>query len=127
MPGRESAAFYKAFRERFARPQEDYAHLRMQLMVEALVQAVEAAGSSEATAVARQLEKARVRMAGQGGFMRADDHQFQQPLVVGLMQRQGAAGVPFDAEGSGYGFQVLRGLTAEQARLPHSCRMVRPD
>ena len=126
VPGRESAAFYQAFRERFAKPQEDYAHLRMQLMVEALVQAVEAAGSSEATAVARQLEKARVRMAGQGGFMRADDHQFQQPLVVGLMQRQGAAGVPFDAEGSGYGFQVIRSLKPEQARLPHSCTMRRP-
>lgn len=126
VPGRESAAFYKAFRERFPKPQEDYAHLRMQLMVEALAQAIEAAGSSEALAVARQLEKARVAMAGQGGFMRADDHQFQQPLVVGLMQRQGEAGVPFDAEGSGYGFQVVRTLKPEQARLPHSCSMRRP-
>ena len=126
VPGRESAAFYKAFRERFPKPQEDYAHLRMQLMVEALVQAIEAAGSSEALAVARQLEKARVAMAGQGGFMRADDHQFQQPLVVGLMQRQGSPGVPFDAEGSGYGFQVVRTLKPEQARLPHSCNMRRP-
>ena len=39
VPGKESAAFYKAFRERFAKPQEDYVHLRMQLMLEALAQA----------------------------------------------------------------------------------------
>src|SRR5574343_643191 len=127
VPGKESAAFYKAFRERFAKPQEDYVHLRMQLMIEALAQAIDKAASSEPLAVARQLEKARVSMAGQGGFMRPEDHQFQQPLVVGLMQRQGEPGVPFDVEGSGYGFRVIQTLKPEQARLPHTCRMVRPD
>jgi len=99
----------------------------MQLMVEALAQAIDKAGTSEPLAVARQLEKAKVSMAGQGGFMRADDHQFQQPLVVGLMQRQGEPGVPFDVEGSGYGFKVIKTLKPEQARLPHTCKMVRPD
>ena len=127
VPGQESAAFYKAFRERFPKPQEDYVHLRMQLMIEALAQAIEKAGGSEPLAVARQLEHARVSMAGQGGAMRAEDHQFQQPLVVGLMERQGQPGVPFDVEGSGYGFRVIRTLKPEQARLPHSCRMVRPE
>ena len=125
--GKESTAFYKAFRERFAKPQEDYVHLRMQLMIEALAQAIERGGSAEPLALARQLERARVSMAGQSGFMRAEDHQFQQPLVVGLMQRQGEHGVPFDVEGSGYGFRVIRTLTPEQARLPHTCKMVRPD
>ncbi len=127
VPGKESAAFYKAFRERFPKPQEDYVHLRMQLMIEALAQAIDKAGSAEPLAVARQLEKARVGMAGQLGYMRAEDHQFQQPLVVGLMQRQGEPGVPFDVEGSGYGFRVIQTLKPEQARLPHTCRMVRPD
>ena len=126
VPGKESAAFYKAYRERFAKPSEDYVHLRMQLMVEALAQAIEKAGSSEPLAVAMQLEKAKVSMAGQGGFMRSDDHQFQLPLVVGLMQRQGEPGVPFDVEGSGYGFKVIQTLKPEQARLPHSCKMARP-
>ncbi len=126
VPGKESQAFYKAFRERFAKPQEDYVHLRMQLMVEALAQAIDKAGSTEPVAVALQLEKTKVSMAGQGGFMRAEDHQFQQPLVVGLMQRQGDPGVPFDVEGSGYGFKVIQTLKPEQARLPHTCKMVRP-
>lgn len=46
--------------------------------------------------------------------MRADDHQFQQPLAVGLMERQGAPGVPFDVEGSGYGFRVVRRIDAQR-------------
>jgi branched-chain amino acid transport system substrate-binding protein len=59
--------------------------------------------------------------------MRADDHQFQQGLVVGVMERQGASGVPFDVEGSGYGFKVVRQIKAEQARMPSTCQMQRPS
>jgi branched-chain amino acid transport system substrate-binding protein len=42
------------------------------------------------------------------------------------MARQGTPGVPFDVEGSGYGFKVVRQITAEQARLAHTCKMLRP-
>ncbi|MGL6202950.1 MAG: branched-chain amino acid ABC transporter substrate-binding protein [Giesbergeria sp.] len=125
VPGAQSEAFYQAFRERFPKPQDDYVHMRMQLMVEALAQSIEAAGSVEATAVARQMEKARVQLAGRSGSMRAADHQFQQPLVVGVMDKQGAAGVRFDVEGSGYGFRVVRDLPADKAQQPHSCQMQR--
>jgi branched-chain amino acid transport system substrate-binding protein len=126
VPGEASAQFYKSFRQRFPKPSEDYVHLRMQLMIEALAQAVEKAGGTDPVAVALQLEKARVGIAGQAGSMRAQDHQFQQPLVVGVMARQGTPGVPFDVEGSGYGFKVVRQIKAEQARLPSTCQMVRP-
>ena len=127
VPGKASAAFYQTFRQRFNKPSEDYVHVRMQLMIEALAQAIEKAGNTDPVRVALALEKARVSMAGQTGFMRAEDHQFQQPLVVGVMQRQGAPGVPFDVEGSGYGFKVIRQITAEKARLPSTCKMVRPS
>jgi branched-chain amino acid transport system substrate-binding protein len=126
VPGEASAQFYKSFRQRFPKPSEDYVHVRMQLMIEALAQAVEKAGGTDPVAVALQLEKARVGIAGQIGSMRAQDHQFQQPLVVGVMARQGTPGVPFDVEGSGYGFKVVRQIKAEQARLPSTCQMVRP-
>jgi branched-chain amino acid transport system substrate-binding protein len=125
VPGAQSEAFYQAFRERFPKPQDDYVHMRMQLMVEALAQSIEAAGSVETTAVARQMEKARVQLAGRSGSMRAADHQFQQPLVVGVMDKQGAPGVRFDVEGSGYGFRVVRDLPADKAQQPHSCQMQR--
>ena len=126
VPTPASEAFYRQFRQRFPDPADDYVHLRMQLMVEALAQAIERAGRVEAGAIAAQLERADVTLAGQRGRMRADDHQFQQPLAVGVMDRQGQPGVPFDVEGSGYGFRVVRQIPAEQAALPHSCRLQRP-
>jgi branched-chain amino acid transport system substrate-binding protein len=126
VPGAASAQFYQSFRQRFPKPSEDYVHVRMQLMIEALAQAVERAGGTDPVAMALQLEKARVTLAGQTGTMRAEDHQFQQPLVVGVMARQGTPGVPFDVEGSGYGFKVVRQIKAEQARMPSTCKMVRP-
>jgi len=76
-------------------------------------------------AVARQLARARVTLAGQSGAMRAADHQFQQPLVVGMMERQGTPGVPFDVEGSGYGFKVVKTLSAQAAEQGSSCKMQR--
>ena len=121
----QSEAFYQSFRERFPKPQDDYVHMRMQLMVEALAQSIERAGSVDATAIARQMESASVQMAGRSGSMRAADHQFQQPLVVGVMEKQGTPGVKFDVEGSGYGFRVLRDIPAAKAQQPHSCTMQR--
>jgi branched-chain amino acid transport system substrate-binding protein len=123
----QSEAFYRSFRTRFPNPADDYVHMRMQLMVEALVQAMERAGSVDTVALARALEQAQVTLAGQGGRMRADDHQFQQALVVGLMDRQGTPGVKFDVEGSGYGFRVVKTVAASRAEMPARCRMNRPE
>ena len=122
----QSAAFYQSFRERFPRPADDYVHMRMQLMVEALAQSIEKAGATTPVAVANELERVKVTLAGQTGAMRASDHQFQQTLVVGVMDRQGAPGVKFDVEGSGYGFRVIKTLSAANAQLPTSCKMQRP-
>jgi branched-chain amino acid transport system substrate-binding protein len=122
----QSDAFYQSFRQRYPRPADDYVHMRMQLMVEALAQAIEKAGSLNLVAVARALEKTSVSLQGQGGAMRASDHQFQQQLVVGVMDRQGAPGVKFDVEGSGYGFRVIKTITPAKAELPTSCKMARP-
>jgi len=127
VPHAHSEAFYQSFRARYPKPADDYVHMRMQLMVESLVQAVEKAGASNLIAVAAQLERASVSLAAQAGTMRASDHQFQQPLVVGVMDRQGAPGVKFDVEGSGYGFRVIKQIGAAQAEQPTTCRMVRPS
>nr|WP_082955506.1 branched-chain amino acid ABC transporter substrate-binding protein [Tepidimonas fonticaldi] len=136
-PGAESHRFYEAFRQRFPNPADDYLHMRMQLMVEALAQAIESAARTGGAAggaatlpgaarIARALEQADVALAGQRLRMRAADHQAQQPLMVAVMDRQGAPGVPFDVEGSGYGFRVLQRLDAAAAEQPHTCRMTRP-
>ena len=130
-----SEAFYQAFRARYPKPADDYVHMRMQLMVEALVQAIEKAGQGapkspaialDLIAVAAQLERANITFQGQNGVMRAADHQFQQPLVVGVMDRQGTPGVKFDVEGSGYGFRVVKTILAAGAEQATTCKMQRP-
>ena len=124
--GAPSEAFYQSFRQRFPKPQDDYVHMRMQLMIEALAQSIEKAGATDSIAVAAQLERASVLFASQRGVMRGADHQFQQPLMVAEMDRQGTPGVKFDVEGSGYGFRVIKTIEAARAEQPHSCKMTRP-
>ena len=138
MPNVQSPASettYRAFKARFPKPEDDYMHMRMHLMVEAVVQALEGAAAAvvpqdgfaiNMVAVAAQLERAKATFGGQTGTMRAGDHQFQQALVVGLMDRQGSAGVLFDVEGSGYGFRIIRSLSALEAEQPTTCIMRRP-
>ena len=129
-----SEAFYKSFRARYPQPAEDYVHMRMQLMVEALAQALEGAGKLtgasardlDMSAVAMQLERISVSLGGQSGTMRAADHQFQQTLVIGVLDRQGAPGVKFDVEGSGFGFRVVKTIPAAAAEQGTSCKMQRP-
>jgi branched-chain amino acid transport system substrate-binding protein len=41
------------------------------------------------------------------------------------MDRMGTPGVKFDVEGSGYGFRVIRSITAAQAEMPSACKMTR--
>jgi len=126
VPAADSRAFYQAFRQRFPRNEDDYVHMRMQLMMEALAQSMECAGSTDTVAVARAMEQASVQLAGRSGWMRAADHQFQQPLVVGVMEHKGSEGVAFDVEGSGYGFRVVREIAARDAEQPSLCHMRRP-
>ena len=129
--GAASEAFYADFRRRFPQPQDDYVHARMQVLVEMLAAAIERAGSAEALPVALALEGQRYDGRSLGGLhsgtMRAADHQLQQPLLVSAMERAGTAGVPHDVEGSGYGFRVVKRLTAAQVEQPSRCAMTRPD
>ena len=96
------------------------------MVIEALAQSIEKAGAIEAGAVAAQMEKVVVTMAGQTGAMRAADHQFQQPLLVAQMGKLGDAGVKFDVEGSGFGFRVIKAIASDKAAMATTCKMVRP-
>jgi branched-chain amino acid transport system substrate-binding protein len=129
VPTAASEAFYKSFKVRFPNPADDYVHMRMQLMMEALAQAVDKSvvlsksNAIDLIAVQAVLSRASVAFSGQTGVMRAADHQFQQPLVVGLMDKLGTPGVKFDVEGSGYGFRVIKQISAKAAEQPTSCKM----
>ncbi|MBI3368241.1 MAG: branched-chain amino acid ABC transporter substrate-binding protein, partial [Burkholderiales bacterium] len=93
-----------------------------------LAASIERAGSTDAQRVARAMDGAEISvLEGQRGWMRAEDHQFQQPLWVSLMDKAGAPGVHFDVEGSGYGFRSVRRFEADAVQQATSCRMPRPQ
>ncbi|MEX8518990.1 MAG: branched-chain amino acid ABC transporter substrate-binding protein [Leptothrix sp. (in: b-proteobacteria)] len=125
--GKASDELVQRFHQRFPKPEDDYLHLRMQVMVEMLAQAMERAKGVEAGAVAKALSGARYDGRSLGGLgagqIRAGDHQFIQPLYVSVMQKGGSDGVKFDVEGSGYGFRTVRYLEAAQTEQAHSCKM----
>ena len=123
--GAKSDAFYRAFRARYPAPADDYPLLRDQMMIDMLAAAIERAGTTEATAVARALEGASLDNGFHRVTLRADDHQAIQPLIVTQMERAGTLGAPFDIEGSGYGFRTLKVIPASQTALPTTCKMVR--
>ena len=123
---READAFMQAFRARFPRPEDDYVHMRMQLMMEALAQALQGMTVNPAldtSRVAQRLAKAQVSLYGQSGSMRGVDHQFQQPLVVGVMDKLGTPGVKYDVEGSGYGFRVTKIMSPFIVERSSTCTM----
>jgi len=119
--------FYRAFRKRYPAPEDDYVHLRMQLMIEMLVSAIEKAKSTDAAAVAKALEGARFKNAFHEASMRADDHQLLQPLYVSVMRKTVDGSVRFDNEGSGYGFKTERYVPLSDTALPTSCKMKRVE
>jgi branched-chain amino acid transport system substrate-binding protein len=130
-PTKASEAFYESFKKRYPKPADDYVHMRMQLMMEALAQGLEQAatdktGDIDLVAASAAISRAQVSFSGQNGAMRAADGQFQQPLVVGMMERAGTPGVKFDVEGSGFGFRVIKQIDARAAEQGHRCSMVRP-
>jgi branched-chain amino acid transport system substrate-binding protein len=121
---------YEQFRAGLRSPRDDYFNMRHVVMIEMLVAAIEEAGSTEATAVARALEGRVHEGVPYSARMRREDHQLLTPLHVSVMRRAGPAagsGAPvFDLEGSGFGFATERQLALEQSELPHSCQMRRP-
>jgi branched-chain amino acid transport system substrate-binding protein len=121
---------YEQFRRRYPEPRDDYFQARTVVMIEMLVRAIEAAGTTDALAVARAL--AGMKHGPEHGspfgrvFLREADHQLIGPLVVSVMQKQGSAGVRFDVEGSGFGFRSELGVAPARSERPTACRMAWP-
>jgi branched-chain amino acid transport system substrate-binding protein len=121
---------YQQFRRRFPDPRDDFFQARTVVMVEMLVRAIETAGTDNAIAVARALSGMRFGTA-QGNplgnvVMREFDHQLIGPLIVSVMERQGAPGVRYDVEGSGFGFRSHLPSTPAQNERPTRCQMAWP-
>jgi branched-chain amino acid transport system substrate-binding protein len=88
--------------------------------------AIEKAKSTEPTKIGAALEGMKFNVYDGGeGMMRADDHQFIQPLYIASFGERSAK-EPFDEENTGWGWKLAGKIEAANTVLPTTCKMSRP-
>jgi branched-chain amino acid transport system substrate-binding protein len=95
----------------------------MQMLAAAMVQAK----STDPRRIAARLEGMKAGVFNGGdGFMRADDHQFFQPMYITSFGERSAS-EPFDEEKTGWGWRVIAKIDTADTILPTVCKMKRPN
>jgi branched-chain amino acid transport system substrate-binding protein len=91
------------------------------------VKAANDANSIEPTKIAAKLEGMKFTVYDGGeGVMRADDHQFLQPMYIANLGPIGKH-QPFDEENTGWGWKTTGKIETQDAIVPTSCKMNRPS
>ncbi len=91
-----------------------------------LAAAIEKAKSTEPAKIGAALEGMKFNVYDGGeGYMRADDHQFIQPLYIASFGAR-TDKEPFDEEGTGWGWKLAGKIEAANTVLPTTCKMNRP-
>jgi branched-chain amino acid transport system substrate-binding protein len=122
-PYKPAQEFEKAFREKVGLP---LYYPRAVNQMRMLATAINEAKSVEPGKIAHRLEGMKVNVYSDGeGFMRADDHQFFQPMYIAQFGPL-AAGQPFDEEKTGWGWKVNAKIDAKDTVVPTTCKMNRP-
>jgi branched-chain amino acid transport system substrate-binding protein len=90
--------------------------------------AAEKANSIDPVKVAAALEGMKFEVFDGGeGFMRKDDHQFFQPIIISSFGTLAdKAKEPFDEENTGWGWHPVFKIDTDQTMLPTTCNMKRP-
>jgi branched-chain amino acid transport system substrate-binding protein len=85
------------------------------------------ANSLEPTKIAAALHGMKVTVYNGGdGFMRADDHQFFQPMYIAKLGPIGKD-QPFDEENTGWGWKMMGKIDTQDTILPTTCKMDHPS
>ena len=92
-----------------------------------LAEAIDKAKSLDSAKIGLALEgmKTKVFTSGEEGYMRADDHQFIQPLYISSFGAR-TDKEPFDEEGTGWGWHLVSRIDTPQATVATTCNMKRP-
>jgi branched-chain amino acid transport system substrate-binding protein len=92
-----------------------------------LAAAIVEAKSTEPAKIAAKLEGMKFGVFDGGdGFMRADDHQFFQPIYI-MSFGERTASEPFDEEKTGWGWRLVAKVDTADTVLPTVCKMRRPN
>lgn len=117
----EMAMYHEMFKERY--PEHDITNQRVTVGLAMLAEAMEQAGSTDPYQVALALEGMKTKSPdGTDLWMRKDDHQLFQPLVISVQDED----VHFDADNSGYGLRTEKIVPLENTIVDHTCKMRRP-
>jgi branched-chain amino acid transport system substrate-binding protein len=129
--GGPAAEFEKAFRAKYKTDGTSGSNLslfypravnEMRMLQAAIVKAK----SIEPSKIGAALEGMKFEVLDGGeGTMRADDHQFMQPLYIASFGDRNA-NEPFDEEGTGWGWRMAGKVDAANTVLPTTCKMNRP-
>lgn len=124
LPHKESQEFEKAFR---AKVNSSVLYPRAVNEMNALHMAIRDAKSADPKKFAPRLETTKMEAFNGGeAFMRADDHQFFQPMYISSFGPL-SGDMPFDEEGTGWGWKMVGKIDAKDTVIPTSCKMNRPS
>lgn len=102
----------------------DFSAAGFRTIFEFLQEAVNKAGSLDATKIAFALEGLEHKdFLGYDARMRKDDHQIVSAYVVGMFKK----GVKYDSEKTGLGWATEATILAKDLDQPNSCKMKRPQ
>jgi branched-chain amino acid transport system substrate-binding protein len=119
---KDSQAFEKAFR---AKTDISVWYPRAVNEMRMFKAAAEKAKSLDPVQVAKALEGLKFEVLDGGeGFMRADDHQFFQPMYIAQFGTIKPG--EFDEEKTGWGWKTVARVDTPQTILPTTCKMERP-
>jgi branched-chain amino acid transport system substrate-binding protein len=115
----------KAYMEAY--PKEPVYFPRIFNMTGMLFEAIEEAKSDAPAKFAPKLEgmKYKTFSSGQEGFMRADDHQFFQPLYISTLEPVDTK-TEFDEENTGWGWKEVAEIPVKDTITSTTCKMKRP-
>jgi branched-chain amino acid transport system substrate-binding protein len=88
--------------------------------------AAEQAKSDEPAKMGAKLEGMKFQVFNGGdGFMRAEDHQFFQPMYIASFGERNP-NEPFDEENTGWGWRAVGTIDTANTNVPTTCKMERP-
>ncbi|HZA01972.1 MAG TPA: branched-chain amino acid ABC transporter substrate-binding protein [Hyphomicrobiaceae bacterium] len=120
----ESREFETAFRQKIG---QSLQYPRAVNEMTMLLRAMQEAKAAEPKKIAPRLEGMRVEVFNGGaGFMRAEDHQFFQPMYISALGPLSGDN-PFDEENTGWGWKVMGKIDAVDTIVPTTCKMNPPS
>lgn len=118
--------FYLGYEKKYdPKGVEPYYYYRIHVEMAMLAKAINKAHSIKPKAIAYALEGMKLKTPYGVDWMRAKDHQLQQPLFISVFSKLGGT-VKYAVENTGAGFKTLMKISAKAAELPTTCQMVRP-